>query len=280
MRAGAYAPAAPTREPSIRLRSRPVTNIDLSSMWDLTGRVAIVTGASSGFGDRFVRVLKAAGAEVVAAARRLERLEALAAEVPGVLPVVCDVADDDACRSLVQATLDRFGQVDILVNNAGLSDAPWKAEEEPPDVYRQVIEVNLNACFVLASLCAPNMLERGRGSVINIGSAHSFVGSSPNNQLAYVVSKHGVVGLTRELALQWAKRGVRVNAIGPGYFETELTQEMFAGESGMGWITRNTPMRRAGELAELDGVLLFLASDASSYVTGQIIAVDGGWTSR
>jgi NAD(P)-dependent dehydrogenase (short-subunit alcohol dehydrogenase family) len=260
--------------------ARTVSSAELSRLWDLEGRVAIVTGASSGFGDRFVRVLRAAGAQVVAAARRLERLEALAEQVPGVVPIACDVSDDTACRALVQATLDRFGRVDVLVNNAGLSDAPHRAESEPPEVFRQIIEVNLNACFVLSSLCAPAMLAAGKGSVINIGSVHSFVGSSPNNQTAYVVSKHGVVGLTRELGLQWAKQGVRVNTIAPGYFETELTAEMIAQESGLGWITRNTPMRRPGELSELDGVLLFLASDASSFVTGQVISVDGGWTAR
>ncbi len=253
----------------------------MTSMWDIKGRVAIVTGASSGIGDRFVRVLAAAGAQVVAAARRFDRLEALATEVPGVVPVACDVSDDEACRALVQTAIDRFGRIDVLVNNAGLSDAPWKAEEEPFNAYRDVIEVNLNACFVLAALVAPTMLAAGKGSVINIGSAHSFTGSAPNTQAAYVISKHGVVGLTRELGLQWAKRGVRVNAICPGYFETELTSEMFEEDSsGIAWITRNTPMRRAGELPELDGALLFLASDASSFVTAQTLVVDGGWTAR
>jgi NAD(P)-dependent dehydrogenase (short-subunit alcohol dehydrogenase family) len=125
------------------------------------------------------------------------------------------------------------------------------------------------------------MLEAGRGSIINIASVHSQVGSSPNNQLAYVTSKHGLLGMTRDLGLQWAKRGVRVNAISPGYFETELTAEMFTSEeSGLGWINRNTPMRRAGQVAELDGALLYLASDASSYMTGQTLVIDGGWTAR
>ncbi len=250
-------------------------------LWDLQGRVAIVTGASSGFGARFVRVLRAAGAEVVAAARRADRLEALAAELPGVVAHQCDVSSDDQCRNLVAATLERFGRIDVLVNNAGLSDAPHKAESEPPEAFRAVIEVNLNACFVLSSLVAPSMLAAGSGSVINIGSVHAFVGSSPNNQAAYVVSKHGVMGLTRELALQWARNGVRVNTLSPGYFETELTAQMFeADSSGLGWITRNTPMRRGGAESELDGALLFLASDASTYMTGQTITVDGGWTVR
>ncbi len=255
--------------------------IDLGTTFDLSGRVAIVTGASSGFGDRFVRVLSAAGMSVIACARRLDRLEALAAEVPNVTAVQADVADDAACRRVVDTALERHGRIDVVINNAGASDAPHKAEAEDPATYRAVVEVNLNAAFVLTSFAAPAMLEAGQGSVINIASVHGFVGSAPNTQVGYVASKHGVIGLTRELALQWAKRGVRVNAIAPGYFETELTAEMFtAEENGLGWITRNTPMRRAGNVSELDGVLLFLASDASSYVTGQTICVDGGWTSR
>jgi NAD(P)-dependent dehydrogenase (short-subunit alcohol dehydrogenase family) len=253
----------------------------LADLWDLSDRVAIVTGASSGFGARFARVLSAAGASVVAAARRLERLEALAAEVPRVLPVRCDVADDEHCRTLVAAAFERFGRIDVLVNNAGASDAPDKVESQDPARFRSVMAVNLDAAFVLSSLVAPSMLERGSGSIINIGSVHGQVGSAPNTQAAYVASKHAVVGLTRELALQWARKGVRVNCIAPGYFETELTAEMFTGdERGLGWITRNTPMGRAGQEGELDGALLFLAGDASRFCTGQVLAVDGGWLAR
>ncbi|MDH4144922.1 MAG: glucose 1-dehydrogenase [Acidimicrobiia bacterium] len=255
--------------------------MDLVQMWDLSERVAIVTGASSGFGARFTRVLAAAGAHVVAAARRLDRLEALAAEMPSVVPFRCDVADDTQCRALVDHALERFGRVDILVNNAGLSDAPDRADQEDPSRFREVIEVNLNAPFVLSSLVAPSMIAQGSGSIVNVTSVHGFVASAPNNQAAYVASKGGLNNLTRELALQWAKTGIRVNAIAPGYFETELTAEMFSPDSnGLSWITRNTPMRRAGREGELDGALLFLASDASSYCTGQVVTVDGGWTAR
>jgi NAD(P)-dependent dehydrogenase (short-subunit alcohol dehydrogenase family) len=259
-----------------------VTSIDLTDLWDLSGRVAIVTGASSGFGDRFSRVLAASGCQVVAAARRLDRLEALAAEVPAVLPVRTDVSVDDDCRALVRTALDRFGRIDVLVNNAGLSDAPDRAEEEDPQRFRDVIAVNLNAPFVLSSLVAAPMISAGRGgSIINVTSVHARVGSSPNNQAAYVASKGGLENLTRELALQWARHRIRVNAIAPGYFETELTAEMFTSdESGLGWIKRNTPMRRAGAAHELDGALLYLASDASSYMTGQVVAVEGGWLAR
>lgn len=239
-----------------------------------------MTGASSGFGDRFARVLAAAGCGVVACARRLERLEALAAEVPGVVPVRADVSVDEECRAVVDTALHRFGKIDVLVNNAGLTD-PVKAEDEEPARFRGVIDVNLNAPFVLSTLVAPAMIEAGHGSIINVTSVHGQVGSAPNNQAGYVASKGGLNNLTRELALQWARHNVRVNALAPGYFETELTAPMFAGDqSGLGWITRNTPLRRAGSAGELDGALLFLASDASSYVTGHVLVVDGGWTAR
>lgn len=258
-----------------------MSSIDLANLWDLSGRVAIVTGASSGFGDRFARVLAAAGCQVVAAARRLDRLQALAREVDAVVPVRTDVAVDDDCRALVAGTLERFGRVDVLVNNAGLSDSPDRAESEDPKRFRDVIEVNLNAPFVLSSLVARSMIEAGRGgSIINITSVHARVGSAPNTQAAYVASKGGLENLTRELALQWARYDIRVNALAPGYFETELTAEMIGSESGLRWIERNTPLRRPGAPHELDGALLYLASDASSYVTGQVVAVEGGWLAR
>lgn len=254
---------------------------DLVDRFRLDGRTAIVTGASSGLGDRFTRVLSAAGATVVAAARRSDRLHALAAEVDGVVPVTCDVSRDEDLEQLVAVAFDETGRIDVVVNNAGLSDAPAFAEVEEPARFRDVVEVNLNACFVLASLAARTMIEQGGGSIVNIASVHGLVGSSPNNQAAYVASKGGLVNLTRELALQWARHGIRVNAIAPGYFETELTAPMFEGEdSGLGWVNRNTPMRRPGRVDELDGVLLLLASSAGSYLTGAVIPVDGGWTAR
>ena len=257
-----------------------MSEIDLSQLFSVAGRVAVVTGASSGFGERFARVLAAGGAQVVVGARRIERLEALAAEVPGITPVACDVSSDDDCRRLIDRALDEHGQLDILVNNAGVSDAPDKVEEEDPGRFRWVIDVNLNAAFVLSSMAGKAMLDAGHGSIINISSVHSMVSSAPNVQAGYVASKHGLNGLTKELAGQWATRGVRVNGIAPGYISTELTEEMIANERGLGWITRNTPMKRPGEIHELDGALLFLASDASTYVTGHTLVVDGGWLSR
>src|SRR5215203_6070041 len=232
-----------------------------AGIFGLDGRVAIVTGASSGLGDRFARVLSAAGAQVVGAARRADRLERLAAEVDGLATVTC------------------FGRVDVVVNNAGIGRA-YPAEEEPRDHFRQVIEVNLNAVFVLSQIAARSMLERGGGSIINIASMYGLVASAPVLQASYCASKGGVVHLTRELGAQWGRRGLRVNALAPGFFPSEMAAEMIEDEQSARFLRRNTPVGRPGLPHELDGALLFLASDASTYVTGQTLAVDGGWTIR
>jgi len=167
-----------------------------------------------------------------------------------------------------------------VINNAGKSDAPIKAEEETAAEFAGVIDINLNSCFLLARTAAAAMIEQATpGSIINIASAHGFVSSAPNNQAAYVASKTGLIGLTRELGGQWARHNIRVNCIAPGYFPTELTDSMMDEDSsGYGYITKRTPMRRPGRLEELDGALLLLASDASTYMTGQTVIVDGGWT--
>ena len=257
-----------------------VAALDPFAPFRLDGKVVLVTGASSGFGARFCRIAAAAGAKVALAARRADRLASLAAELPDALPVECDLTADAERVRLVDAVVERYGRVDVLVNNAGMSDAPDAAEDAGIDNFRAVVELNLNACFHLAGLCARHMITAGGGSIIMVGSVHSLNGSAPNKQAAYVASKHAVLGLTRELALQWARQGVRVNTIGPGYFHTELTDVMFNDERMTAWIDRNTPMRRGGAEHELDGAFLFLASDASSYVTGTSLMVDGGWTAR
>lgn len=254
--------------------------IDPFAPFRLDGRVAVVTGASSGFGERFARVLTAAGAKVVLAARRRDRIEAVAAELGGAVAVACDVSVPADNERLIRTTIERHGRIDVLVNNAGSSDAPLRAEDEPLEAFTRVVDVNLNAIFQLSSLAAKDMLPRKAGSIVNVSSIHGLVASAPNRQAAYAASKGGVVMLTRELAVQWARKGVRVNALAPAYFETELTAEMFAAESGREWILRNTPLGREGRIEELDGAILFLASDASSYVTGTTLAVDGGWTAR
>jgi len=250
---------------------------DPTARFRLDGRVALVTGASSGIGRSMVSALAGAGARVVMSARRVERLEELAASLPDSIALHCDVTRDSDLEALVAGTMERCGRIDILVNNAGITEVT-PAETEPAELFRSVVAVNLTAPFLLTKLVAGHMLEAGRGSVVNIVSVLGLRGVGQIPQAGYAASKGGLVNLTRELAAQWARRGIRVNAIAPAWFPTEMTDEMFADEGARRWIRRRTPMGRPGELDELDGALLFLASDASTYVTGQILPVDGGWT--
>ena len=246
----------------------------------LDGKVAIITGASSGIGAQTVKLFSSLGAKVIAAARREERLRDLSNQYANVMAVKCDVGIEEDCINLVDTVINEHGKIDILINNAGISD-PVPALEEDLDQFKRVIQIDLISCFHLAQLCALYMgKQESGGAIVNIASIHGFVGSSPNNQPGYTAAKGGLINLTKELALEWARHGIRVNAIAPGYISTELTDEMIAGESGRKWIERNTPMRRPGDVTELDGAMLLLASDAGSYITGETIAIDGGWLAR
>ena len=245
----------------------------------LDDRVAIVTGASSGLGARFAEVLAEAGAQVVASARRRERLEALAHANAAIHPVAGDVGEA-AYRVRLDATaLERFGRIDVCVNNAGVSSG-GPERQTTVEALREVLRINVEAVFALSHAVAVPMRAQGSGSVINVSSMFSFIASAPVPEAPYVTSKSALNGLTRELAVQWARDGIRVNAIAPGWFPTEMNAALFEDERTRRWLERNCPLGRPGRIDELDGILLFLASNASSYCTGQVITIDGGWTIR
>jgi NAD(P)-dependent dehydrogenase (short-subunit alcohol dehydrogenase family) len=242
----------------------------------LDGRVAIVTGASSGLGAAFASGLAQAGADVVLAARRIEKL-AVTAEMVGDLgrrPLIvpADVVQPDDCAAVVKAAIGQFGRVDVLVNNAGVASAVPASRESPTD-FRRVIEVNLMGAYWMAQAAARAM--RPGSSIINISSVLGLT-TAALPQAAYASSKSGLIGLTRDLAQQWSgRKGIRVNAIAPGFFPTEMTEQYQPGYLEE-QVARRVPLGRAGTLDECAHAVIFLASDAASYVTGIVLPVDGG----
>jgi len=243
----------------------------------LDGKVAVVTGASSGLGVAFARALAEAGADLVLAARRVERLEQTRQLIEGLgrraLAVAADVSRPEDGQAVVDAALAEFGRVDALVNNAGIGTAV-PATRETPEQFRAVIDVNLNGAYWMAQACARVMAPGS--SIVNISSILGIT-TAGLPQAAYTASKAGLIGLTRDLAQQWTgRKGIRVNALAPGFFPTEMT-EAYSQEYIE--VTRHrVPAGRLGDPAELAAALLFLASPAGSYVTGQTLAVDGGIT--
>ena len=240
----------------------------------LDGRVALVTGASSGLGERFARVLAAAGAEVVLTARRADRLRDLAGEI-GATWSAGDLADASYRAQLATFVGQEHGRLDVLVNNAATNDEE-PLERESLDRLRAVVELNLVAVMDLCRLTAPLLFASDAASVVNVSSMYGIVGSR-GPMTAYNATKGALVNLSRHLAAQWGRHGVRVNALAPGYFATEMTND-FADPDFVRVIEERTLLRRVPRPDELDGALLFLASDASSYVTGQTLVVDAGWT--
>ena len=246
-------------------------------LFRLDGRVAIVTGASSGLGVGFAQALAQAGADVVLAARREDRLadtrRLVEAEGRRCAAVRTDVTDPEDCTALVTAAMTQFGHVDILVNNAGMGTA-IPATKETPEQFRSVIDLNLNGCYWMAQACGRVM--RPGSSIINISSILGLT-TAGLPQAAYAASKAGVIALTRDLAQQWTgRKGIRVNALAPGYFESEMTDQFPSGfiES----LLPRIPAGRIGDAEELAAALVFLASPAGGYVTGTTLVVDGGLT--
>jgi NAD(P)-dependent dehydrogenase (short-subunit alcohol dehydrogenase family) len=250
--------------------------VDPLAAFRLDGKVALVTGASSGLGARFARVLDALGAVVIASARRAERIEALAASLARGDAITADVSQRGASASLVSDVVTRHGRLDVVVANAGITNVT-PALRETVESFADVVTVDLVAPFELAQAAAAHMRERGGGgSIVNVASASAYDSTVLLPQASYVAAKTGLVGLTRELALQWARYGIRVNALCPGMFPSEMTEVLVESDDLRGQFEAEVPMRRIGRVDELDGALAFLASPASSYMTGHTLVVDGG----
>jgi len=249
-----------------------------ADMFNLTGRVALVTGASSGLGQQFARALADNGASVALVARRADRLDAFKAELEKsgarAIAIEADVTDPAAMKAAFDAAEKAFGTVTILVNNAGVAQKPLRAIEVGADEWRRVLDVDLDAVFYWAQEGARRMIAAGKpGSIVNIASVLGFGVSK--GTAAYAVAKAAVVQATQALAIELAFKGVRVNAIAPGWFVTEINDTYLNSEAGSA-MKRDIPMGRFGETGDLDGALLLLASDAGRYMTGATIVVDGG----
>lgn len=255
----------------------------MKNLFDLTGKVALVTGASSGLGVQFAKALAEQGADIAICARRVEKLEAVKKEIEALgvrcFAHKCDVLKVDEIKELVKAVEDHYGKIDILVNNAGVGDAT-PAADLPDETWRNVLGTNLDAVFFVAREVGKVMIKNGYGKIINVGSLHSEV-VMPNttwNVPAYAAAKGGVKMLTKALAVEWAQKGITVNAIGPAYFESEMTSDVMSSGGFDPIAQAYCPMGRSGREGELNGAVLYFASDASSYTTGQLLCIDGGWT--
>ena len=254
----------------------------VTELFNLTGKVALVTGGSRGLGLEMAEALGEAGAAVAVTARRQQWLssaeETLRAAGIDCLTVPCDGAQPDQVTAAVERVVERFGRLDVLVNNAGIS---WAEPIDTMSVekWREVIDTNATGCFLMSRAVGREMIRTGTpGAIVNIASVMGLVGMAPGilDAVGYSASKGAVISLTRDLAVKWATHGIRVNAVAPGFFETRLSAGLLArNQSG---IEQITPMARIGRPGEMKGVVLFLASDASSYMTGQVLSVDGGAT--
>ncbi len=255
-----------------------MSTVDLFS---LKGKVAVITGAVSGLRIQFAKALAKQGANIAIVARRIEKLKALSSEISALgtdcFPVKCDVTNETDIIDAVKAITQYYGKIDILVNSAGVAVAS-PAETQSKQDWDKVINANLSGVYLFAREVGTGMIHNKYGKIINIGSIHSNVAVMGNFISAYCSAKGGVLMLTKALAGEWAKYNITVNAIAPAYFQTEMTESFVDKTEFAEFVKLRCPMGRVGKPGELDGALIYLASDASSYTTGQIISVDGGWT--
>lgn len=254
----------------------------MSELFSLKGSVALVTGASSGLGVQFATALAKEGADVAIVARRLDKLNEVKADIEklGVkcLPVRCDAGDVEQIKAAVSEVNGHFGKIDILVNNAGIGMVE-PAESQSDSTWETMMRINLNAVYYFAREVGKIMVSRKYGKIINIGSIHSTVAMTGLPVSAYATTKGGVMMMSKALANEWAKYNITVNTIGPAYFESEMTAAVIGDKAFADVVKTYCPMGRIGKRGELDGAVVYFASDASSYTTGQYLAVDGGWTS-
>jgi len=252
----------------------------MKNYFDVKGKYALITGASSGLGRQFALCLAEQGANVAIMARRIQKLEEVKKEVEayGVkcLAIPCDVTDSQQVKSAIDTVAESFGRIDILINNAA-SSFSTPAVDTDDETWNKVINTNVNGVFFVAREVGKIMLKQQYGKIINIGSFHCQVTMNGVPRSGYSTAKGAVYMMTRALASEWAKSGITVNTLGPGYFASEMSARV-ANEAYEAGIRNNCPMGRRGQPGELNGAMLYLASDASSYVTGQLLLVDGGWT--
>ncbi len=251
----------------------------MADMFDLSGKVAVVTGTSRGLGQYFGRALARAGADLVITSRDTSRLEPFQEEIEALgrraLPVKLDVLNEQDIEQMVATAIDEYGQIDILVNNAGLNIRKSAVEMAWKD-WDTVLDTNLKGSFFVAQAVGKRMIERNYGRIINIGSCTCVFGMEGIGP--YCASRAGTLGMSRSLAAEWGKHGITVNVLAPGWFKTAQNQVLYENEPWVQYITDRIPLGRPGKPDDLDGTVVFLASDASAYVTGQIILVDGGFT--
>jgi len=253
----------------------------MKNLFDLKGKVALVTGASSGLGVQFAKALANQGADIAITARRTDRLEMVKKEIESMgvrcFMTQCDVSKTGEIVLMVAKVKEHYGKIDILVNNAGVGRA-FPADTQTDEEWLSTININLNAVYYVAREVGKVMIGQKYGKIINLGSLHSTVGMAGSPISAYCTSKGGVQMLTKALANEWAKHNITVNAIGPAYFPSEMTASVVENEQFLAAVKLYCPMGRVGRDGELDGAIVYFASDASSYTTGQLLTIDGGWT--
>jgi len=253
----------------------------MNSLFDLTNQTAIITGGSRGLGEQMATTLGEAGANIVICSRNVDQCTKTANKLQGigikVLALPCDVSKKEDINHVISKTIDKFGSIDILINNSGTS---WMAPflDYPEDKWDKVLDVNVKGTFLFSQAVAKKMAEQKHGKIINISSVTAFSGTPPQllDAIAYNTSKGALITLTKELAIKLAPHNIQVNAIAPGFFPTKIAAAL---ENHKNLITTKIPARRLGELSDLDGIILLLSGEASNYITGQIIAIDGGLSS-